>query len=284
MRKTLVIMAAGMGSRYGGLKQLDAVGPSGEIIMEYSIYDARLSGFDKIVFIIKEEHESLFRKVVGDRLSRFIEVAYVHQKLGNLPVGYRVPEGRIKPWGTAHAVMNCLGVVNEPFAVINADDFYGREAFHLLSGWLDTVDSSRKPEEYCMAGYILKNTLTDNGYVSRGVCRVDSRTGLLEDVTERTKIVSMNCWCFPPSFLQQISRRFTEFLDQPDADLQKAEFFLPFVIQKMVDQGLCTVRVLPTHERWFGVTYRADKETVIRAISQKVEGGVYPARLWDGLA
>lgn len=308
MRKTLVIMAAGMGSRYGGLKQVDAVGPSGEIMIDYSIYDARLAGFNKVVFIIKEENEALFRKVIGDRISRFIEVAYVHQQLENLPAGHRVPDGRTKPWGTAHAVMSCLGIVNEPFAVINADDFYGREAFQLLSAWLDSANFSRKPVEYCMAGYILKNTLTDNGYVSRGVCRVDENTGMLRDVTERTKImrregevkytedganwapldensiVSMNCWCFPPSFLQQVSLRFTEFLNQPKADPLKEEFFLPFVVQDMVSQGICTVRVLPTREQWFGVTYRADKETVVKAIAQKVEQGVYPAHLWEGQA
>lgn len=305
MKKTLVIMAAGMGSRYGGLKQVDKVGPSGELIIDYSIYDAYRAGFSKVVFIIKEENDALFREVIGDRISRFMEVAYVHQCLDNLPEGFSVPEGRMKPWGTAHAVMSCIGTVNEPFAVINADDFYGREAFQMLSKWLDTADFSKKPVEYCMAGYILKNTLTENGHVARGVCRVD-QNGMLIDVTERTKImrrggkveftedevhwkeldensiVSMNCWCFPSSFLQEIAARFADFLKEQKANILKAEFFLPFVVQDMVHQEQCKVRVLPTHDQWFGVTYHDDKETVVKAIAQKVERGEYPSALWKG--
>lgn len=303
MAKTLVIMAAGMGSRYGGLKQVDKVGPSGELIIDYSIYDARRAGFDKVVFIIKEEIEALFREVIGDRIASFMQVEYVHQKLDNLPEGYTVPDGRVKPWGTAHAVMSCVGKVSEPFMVINADDFYGRDSFIQLSAWMDSADSDKQPVEYCMAGYVLKNTLTENGHVARGVCRVDEQ-GMLIDVTERTRIqrldgqvqftedgetwvpldessiVSMNCWAFPPSFLPRIGRRFEEFLDKNQGKLDKAEFFLPFVVQELVDDGLCTVRVLPTPEQWFGVTYREDKEAVVNAIAQKVAAGEYPAALW----
>ena len=221
MEKTLVIMAAGMGSRYGGLKQVDRVGPSGELIIDYSIFDARRAGFNKLVFVIKEEIDTLFREVIGNRISRYMDVSYVYQRLDNLPDGYTVPEGRVKPWGTAHAVMSCAGVVDGPFLVINADDFYGREAFEKISAWIDTADFDKNPPEYCMAGYVLKNTLTENGHVARGVCELDQR-GYLVDITERTKIVrqdgrvqyteddinwvdidensivSMNFWCFPP--------------------------------------------------------------------------------------
>lgn len=304
MKKTLVIMAAGLGRRYGGLKQVDRVGPSGELLIDYSIYDALHAGFGKVVFIVEEEHEALFREVIGDRVSRSVEVAYVAQRLDHLPEGRTVPEGRVKPWGTAHAVMCCIGAVEEPFVVINADDFYGREAFQRLSDWIDSADFTKNPPEYCMAGYVLKNTLTDNGYVSRGVCSVDGESGMLTDVTERTKImrrgkkveyteddaywteldensiVSMNCWAFPPSFLGEISARFADFLDRQKANILKAEFFLPFVVQDMLSEGRCSVRVLPTHDRWFGMTYREDKEKVMNAISDKVRRGEYPRRLW----
>ena len=307
MRKTLVIMAAGMGSRYGGLKQVDKVGPSGELIIDYSIFDARRAGFGKVVFIIKEEMDALFREIIGDRIARFIDVSYVYQKNENLPKGFSVPEGRTKPWGTAHAVMSCAGVVEDPFVVINADDFYGREAFQKLSEWLDrseTADFNQKPAEFAMAGYILKNTLTENGHVARGVCEVDDQ-GMLIDVNERVKImrrggrvqyteddvnwvdlnensiVSMNCWCFPPSFLYDVSNRFAAFLTKNRDNILKAEFFLPFVVKDMLHQGLCRVKVLPTKDRWFGVTYREDKDKVVKAIAEKVKNGEYPANLWS---
>jgi dTDP-glucose pyrophosphorylase len=304
MKKTLVIMAAGMGSRYGGLKQIDKVGPSGELIIDYAIYDAHRAGFTKVVFVIKEENEALFREVIGDRISRFMDVCYVYQRIDNLPKGYNVPEGRVKPWGTAHAVMSCIGSVDSPFVVINADDFYGRQAFQKISDWIDNTDFDKKPAEYCMAGYILKNTLTDNGHVARGVCRVDD-CGNLVDVTERTKImrragkvqyteddvnwvdidensiVSMNCWCFAPSFLNEVKARFKDFLEANKDNILKAEFFLPFVVQDMIDQGQCTVRVLKTGDQWFGVTYKEDKEKVVNAIVEKVERGEYPKTLWE---
>lgn len=303
MNKTLVIMAAGMGSRYGGLKQVDKVGPSGEIIMDYSIYDARRAGFNKVVFIIKEENDALFREVIGNRIAEFMDVSYVYQRIDNLPDGFTVPEGRIKPWGTAHAVMSCIGTVTDPFIVINADDFYGQQAFQRLSEWMDTADFNSRPVEYCMAGYILENTLTENGHVARGICSV-GEDGILIDVNERTKImkrngriqyteddinwidldgksiVSMNCWCFPPSFLHEISVRFRGFHEANRENILKAEFFLPFVVKDMIAQGECRVRVLETGDRWFGVTYREDKDAVVRAIAQKVALGEYPANLW----
>jgi hypothetical protein len=304
MKKTLVIMAAGMGSRYGGLKQVDQVGPSGELIIDYSIFDARRAGFSKVVFIIKEENDALFREVIGDRIAAYMEVSYVYQRIDNLPDGFLAPEGRTKPWGTAHAVMSCIGTVTDPFVVINADDFYGREAFQKLSDWMDTADFYGTPVEYCMAGYILRNTLTENGHVARGVCNV-SDGGYLIDVNERTKImrrdgavqyteddanwvdldensiVSMNCWCFPSTFLHEVSVRFGEFLNENQDNILKAEFFLPFVVKDMIEQAQCRVRVLKTGDQWFGVTYREDKETVVKAIAQKVAGGEYPAKLWS---
>jgi len=304
MDKTLVIMAAGMGSRYGGLKQVDKVGPSGELIIDYSIYDARMAGFNKVVFVIKDEIDELFREIIGNRISELMDVSYVYQRLDNLPEGYSVPEGRAKPWGTAHAVMSCIGAVNSPFVVINADDFYGREAFEKISQWIDTVDFSKNPPEYCMAGYILKNTLTENGHVARGVCEVDEN-GYLVDITERTKImrrdgkvqytedgenwvdldensiVSMNFWCFSPSFLEETKARFKDFLDENRDNLLKAEFFLPFVVKDMIDSGQCTVKVLQTKDQWFGITYREDKEKVVKAIHEKVAKGEYPKALWE---
>lgn len=306
MALTLVIMAAGMGSRYGGLKQIDPVGPNGEIIMDYSIYDARKAGFDKVVFIIKEENFDLFKEVIGNRVERFMQVEYVFQKLDSLPEGYRVPEGRQKPWGTAHAILCCLGAVKENFAVINADDFYGRESFQKLADSLNSqAPADGKQYHFCMAGFILKNTLTENGHVARGVCRVDEN-GILADIQERTKIqrnngqvqyseddgktwtdldedsiVSMNCWGFTPDFLEEVRRRFPAFLDENQNNL-KSEFFLPFVVQDLIKEGKAEVQVLKTHDKWFGVTYKEDKAQVMAAIADKIAKGEYPASLWEG--
>lgn len=304
MALTLVVMAAGMGSRYGGLKQVDPVGPNGEIIMDYSIYDAKRAGFDKVVFVIKEENDALFREVIGKRVEGQMQVEYVYQRLTDLPAGYTVPEGRTKPWGTAQAVLSCLGKVNEPFAVINADDFYGRESFYLLAETLKKPQEENVPT-FCMAGFVLKNTLTENGHVARGVCQVDA-DGMLKRIDERTKImrrdgvvqyteddqnwvtldensiVSMNCWGFPPSFLAEIDRRFPKFLDKIGENPLKAEFFLPFVVQELMDERKCRVRVLKTEEKWFGVTYRADKDQVVSAIREKTEAGIYSSPLWEG--
>ena len=304
MKKALVIMAAGMGSRYGGLKQIDAVGPNGEIIMDYSIYDAKRAGFDKVYFIIKEENLEVFKEVIGDRMAQQIEVEYIFQKLDNLPEGYDVPEGRVKPWGTAHAIMCCLGKVKEPFLVIIADDFYGAEAFAKVSEWIDKADVNADPMQFCMAGYILKNTITENGHVARGVCEVDDKH-YLTSIVERTKImrredgnvkytedeenwvdldensiVSMNCWCFPPQFIEEIAKRFKAFLDTDAvSNPLKSEYLLPSVVKELIDQGKATVEVLTTNATWIGVTYKEDKPHVVNAIKAKIDSGEYPKTL-----
>ncbi len=304
MDKTLVILAAGMGSRYGGLKQIDPVGPNNSIIIDYSIYDAVKAGFNKVVFIIKKENEEIFREVIGDKVAKHIKVEYVFQSTDKLPDGFECPEGRIKPWGTAHALYCCKGVVKEPFAVINSDDFYGRGAYAVLADWVEKTDLTGKPYKFAMAGYYLKNTLTENGAVSRGVCEVDEN-GKLTDVIERTKIkrvdgkisytedgenwnelpeesvASMNCWCFPAEFIDEIERYFIEFLakEVPENPL-KSEFFIPFLVRDMLKAGKCTVDVLETNDKWFGVTYIDDKPDVVKSISELVENGVYPENLW----
>ncbi len=304
MNKTLVIMAAGMGSRYGGLKQIDPVGPDNTVIIDYSIYDAVQAGFNTIAFIIKEADEAAFKAALGDRIAKHVNVRYVYQRLENLPNGYSVPAERSKPWGTAHAIMCCAGIVNEPFAVINADDYYGAEAFKKMSDWLETPEANAKETNYCMTGYVLKNTLTENGHVARGICEV-GEDGMLKHVVEHTKImrrdgqtqytedgenwvdvdensiVSMNCWAFKPCFLDTLKERFEKFLaENLDKNPLKCEFFLPFVVQEMIDEGSCTVKVLHTDDRWFGVTYKEDKEVVVNAIASKIAAGQYPEHLW----
>lgn len=304
MDKTLVILAAGMGSRYGGLKQIDPVGPNNSIIIDYSIYDALKAGFNKVVFIIKKENEALFKEVIGDKVSKHVKVEYVFQSLDKLPEGFSCPEERVKPWGTAHAVLCCKGVVNEPFVVINSDDFYGSGAYNNLGNWIEKTDFSGDKYKFAMAGYYLKNTLTDNGTVSRGVCDVDEN-GQLNDVIERTKIMrvngkisftedgeswtelpedcvaSMNCWCFPAGILDEIEKYFIEFLktEVPENPL-KSEFFLPFLVRDMLKEGKCTVDVIETADKWFGVTYKEDKPDVVASISALVEDGKYPEKLW----
>ena len=305
MKKALVIMAAGMGSRYGGLKQIDSVGPNGEIIIDYSIYDAKLAGFSKVYFIIKRENYDIFREVIGDRIASQIETEYVFQELTNIPEGYKVPEERVKPWGTAHAIMSCLGKVKEPFLVINADDFYGRDAFVKVSEWIDKADLNADPMQYCMAGYILKNTLTEYGHVARGVCTMDENN-YLTSIVERTKImrrdgqvqytedeenwvdldensiVSMNCWCRTPKFIDETAKRFTEFLDENlEKNPLKSEYLLPTVIRELIDEGKATVEVLKTDATWFGVTYKDDKPYVVKSIKDKVDSGEYPSKLWE---
>lgn len=304
MDKTLVILAAGMGSRYGGLKQIDPVGPNNSIIIDYSIYDAVKAGFNKVVFIIKKENEALFKEVIGDKVSKHVKVEYVFQSLDKLPEGFSVPKERVKPWGTAHAILCCKGVVNEPFVVINSDDFYGSGAYSILSDWIDNTDFSDDKFKFAMAGYYLKNTLTDNGTVSRGVCDVNEN-GQLNDVIERTKIMrvngkisftedgeswtelpencvaSMNCWCFPAGILNEIEKYFVDFLknEVPENPL-KSEFFLPFLVRDMLKEEKCTVDVLETPDKWFGVTYKEDKPDVVASISALVESGKYPEKLW----
>lgn len=301
-KTTLVIMAAGMGSRYGGgIKQLEKVGPSGEIIMDYSIYDAKAAGFDRVVFITRRDLEKEFRAVIGNRVEEKIETEYVFQELSNLPEGFLVPEGREKPWGTGHAVLSCLSVVKEPFAVINADDYYGREAFVKVHDFLVSADIKEKGN-YCMAGFILGNTLSENGVVTRGVCDVDS-AGYLKKVVETFKIakdgeravgesalgepvilpltsaVSMNMWGLTPDFLPELKTGFVDFLKNGGIENIKSEYLLPQVIDTMIQQKRARVQVLETPDKWFGVTYREDKDAVISALQELIKKGVYPEKL-----
>ena len=296
---TLVILAAGMGSRYGGLKQIDPITDDGEFILDFSIYDAIRAGFRKVVFVIKEENLALFRETVGKRIESSIEVAYAFQKMDDLPAGHVPPEGRTKPFGTAHAVLAARNEITEPFAVINADDFYGREAYESIAAHL----KSAKAGEYCMAGYVLRNTLTENGSVSRGVCSIDGN-GYLTDVVERTKIspagdhavftedgadyplsydaiVSMNCWGFTPEILGKIEAGFDRFLSSDVGDPMKREYYLPFSVRECMEAGSCTVRVYETPAKWYGVTYSEDREGVKNGIRGLIDAGIYPKGLWN---
>ena len=300
-KPTLVIMAAGMGSRFGGLKQLTPVGPSGQKIIDYSIYDAVLSGFGKVVFVIKHAIEKDFKELVGDRVAGVMPVEYVYQELDRLPEGYEVPEGREKPFGTGHAILCCRDVVNEPFMVINADDFYGRETYRILADFLAKPQTGDKMQ-FAMAGYILENTLTENGYVSRGICSTDEN-GRLTDLVERTRIelvdgiaqfsedggqtyeplpagcaVSMNAWAFPAAMLDHLEDLFCEFLDTTVKENPlKAEFYLPFAVNAMMADGKAETTVLRTSEKWYGMTYAEDKDDVMNAIAAKTANGEYPA-------
>ena len=301
----LVIMAAGMGSRYGGLKQIDPVDEHGHIIMDFSIYDALRAGFKKVVFIIKNEIEKDFKETIGNRISKVIDVEYVYQELYKLPdAAYSVPEGRTKPWGTGHAILCCRDVLDQPFAVINADDYYGPEAFSMIYDALNTP-ADDDSHDYCMVGYILKNTLTENGAVSRGVCTVDEN-GYLENIEEKTKIikkgegaafsedggetwqdispeltVSMNLWGFRKSILSELDKSFRHFLDTEVAgNPMKSEYYLPTAVQELLKKNEATVRVLRSRDKWFGVTYKEDKEKVVKAISELKAKGVYPDKLW----
>lgn len=303
-KPVLVIMAAGMGSRYGGLKQIDPIDEDGHIIMDFSAFDARRAGFEKVVFIIKKENEADFKEVIGNRLSKHMEVAYCFQKLDNLPEGYNVPEGRIKPWGTAHAVLSVIDEVKGPFAVINADDYYGIDAFKSIYDFLSTHQDDDK-YRYTMVGYQLKNTVTDNGHVARGVCEVD-KNGHLVSVTERTRIekrdggiayleedsdwvsldkdtlVSMNMWGFSNSILKEIKAGFPAFLDQGiQNNPLKCEYFLPSVVSKLLEEGKASVSVLSSKDKWYGVTYKEDKPVVVNALKAMKENGTYPKKLWE---
>ena len=304
-KPVLVIMAAGMGSRYGGLKQLDPVGNHGQLIIDYSIYDARRAGFETVVFVIKPEIEEDFKRCIGDRVSKSMDVRYAYQLKEDLPEGYCVPEERRKPWGTAHAALAARNVVDGPFAVINADDYYGPEAFREIYGYL-SAHADGDVYEYVMVGYLLKNTVTENGTVARGVCE-ETADNFLTRVTERTKIekgeppryteddgqtwtelsedtiVSMNMWGFTRSFLDEAWARFPTFLDKALAENPaKAEYFLPTVVSQLIDEGKARVKVLRSEDKWYGVTYREDKPTVVSAIAEKTASGLYPDRLWEG--
>ena len=302
-KPTLCILAAGMGSRYGSLKQVEAFGPSGETIIDYSVYDAIKAGFGKIVFVIRESIEAEFKEVFGDKFSKYIDVEFVFQELDNIPEGYEVNPERSKPWGTAHAVWVARDVINEPFGVINADDFYGRDAFLRLGGYLSAV-SPGSTSNYCMVGFELRNTLSDFGHVNRGECVTDEN-GFLISVTERLKIqrndlgiiqypgengemitlaedtpVSMNMWGCLPNIFEEFQHRFEKFLAERGDEL-KSEFYIPTLISQLIDEEKIFLKMIKTDSPWFGVTYKEDKPIVVESLSQLIEEGVYPSSLWE---
>ena len=305
-KPVLVVMAAGMGSRYGGLKQIDPVGTCGEAILDYSLYDAHRAGFETAVIIIKEAIRKDFMDTVGKRLANCpMEIRYAYQELNKLPEGFTVPEGRTKPWGTCHAVLCAREAIDgAPFAVINADDYYGPAAYQTVFDALSKLEDDEK-YHYCMVGYLLGNTVTDNGSVARGVCMADEN-GKLVTITERTRvekyaggihytedggeswtdlpadtIVSMNMWGFTPGFLQELADRFPLFLsDQAVKNPEKAEFFLPLAVEALLREGKADVQVLSSPDKWYGVTYAADKPMVVAALKEKTEQGLYPNGLW----
>lgn len=303
MKTTLIIMAAGIGSRFGGgIKQLAKMGPNGEIIMDYSIYDAKEAGFDKVVFIIRKDIEKEFKEVIGNRIGKQIEVEYVYQDVNDLPEGFTCPEGRTKPWGTGQAVLCAKPVVNEPFVIINADDYYGKEAFVKLHDFLIAHEKMGKEFDMGMAGFILKNTLSENGTVTRGVCVVDEKE-MLKEVHETTGIcmennkikcdgadveawvqptsnVSMNMWAGYPDFLEYLENGFKEFLGHIEDNPMKKEYLLPNIVAQLLAKDRINVKVLETHDKWFGVTYAEDKEYVQNAFKELIENGVYPEKLW----
>ena len=301
-KPVLVIMAAGMGSRYGGLKQMDPVGPCGELILDYSLFDAKRAGFERAVIIIKKENEKDFREVLGDRVSRYMQVDYAYQSLDGIPEGFSIPEGRVKPWGTGHAVLSALQAVDgAPFCAINADDYYGREAFQLC---YDHLTSLKGDGDYCMVGYLLRNTVSESGSVARGVCTLDDNS-CLSDLKERTHIistvdgpmftedgrhyellspetiVSMNMWGFSPDFMQRLKEGFPVFLkEKVPANPLKAEYFLPSVVDDQLTGGNAAARVYTTPDKWYGVTYREDRAGVVDALAGMTKEGLYPAPLW----
>lgn len=301
MSLTLTVLAAGMGSRYGGLKQIDPVGPSGETVLDYSVYDALQAGFDRVVFVIRHDIERAFRAAVGKRFEGCVDVSYAFQELSRVPEGFTVPGTREKPWGTAHAVWVCEELIDSPFAVINADDFYGADSYRVLAEFLRTETDDRKAH-YAMVGFKLRNTLSAHGPVARGVCEVDDEQ-YLRSVTEHTHVVprgeaavsmdgnggehpltgdewvSMNMWGFTPSVFAQLRTRFASFLERHGRE-DRSEFFIPFFVDELIEDGLADVRVRPGTARWFGVTYRDDKPTVEQAIRQRIEQGDYPEALW----
>lgn len=305
-KPVLVIMAAGMGSRYGGLKQIDPVDEQGNLIIDFSIYDAIAAGFEKIIFIIKKAIEKEFKEQIGRRMEGRAEIAYVYQELDHLPEGYTCPEGRKKPWGTGHAILCCARELEgAPFAVINADDYYGKSAFPAIFHQLSHMEDGDR-YHYAMIGYELDKTLTDHGHVARGVCSLDP-DGMLREIVERTRIeshggraeytedegltwislpgetvVSMNLWGFTPSILEELSRRFPAFLDHGmGTDPLKCEYFLPFVVDELLREGRADVKVLPSGDSWYGVTYKEDKEKVVEAIRRMKAEGLYPEQLWE---
>lgn len=305
MKPTLLVLAAGMGSRYGGLKQMDPVGPSGETILDYSVYDAIQAGFDKVVFVIRHDFEEAFRKLAATKYQGRIKVEFAFQELGDLPGGRTPPQGREKPWGTAHAVRAARAAIDAPFAMINADDFYGHDSYVKTAAFLSSLSASRQPkavESICMAGYRLTQTLSENGSVARGICEV-SPEGKLVTVVERTKIArddagvfntepdgsrltltggeiaSMNFWGFTPALFTLMEEQFSAWLDEHGAEL-KSEWYIPLVVNTLLSQGRATVDVLNVDSRWFGVTYREDRPATVAEIRKLVDAGIYPENLW----
>ena len=304
-KPVLVVMAAGMGSRYGGLKQIDPVGGHGQLIIDYSIYDAHRAGFDTVIFVIKRQIEDSFKAAIGDRLSQVMDVRYAYQELDDLPAGYAVPEGRVKPWGTAHAILAARDLIDGPFAVINADDCYGPEGFRAIYDYLEGHPDRPGCYEYAMVGYLLGNTVTEHGHVARGICEED-KDGYLLRVTERTHIepdgadarytedegkswhhlagdtiVSMNLWGFSRSFVDEAWARFPAFLDRTLAENPlKGEYFLPGVVTQLLEEKKARVKVLRSHDKWYGVTYQEDKPAVMAALADKTARGLYPDELW----
>ena len=303
-KPVLVIIAAGMGSRYGGLKQIDPISDRGEIILDFSLYDAMMAGFEKIIFIIKKENEEDFRRLIDQRAGKYMKVEYAFQELTDIPQGYQVPAERVKPWGTCHAVLSARKLIDGPFAVINADDYYGPGAFQIIYDYLDQAKDDGK-YRYCMVGYNLEKTLTENGHVARGVCKV-GENGQLLDIVERTKImyrdggiafteddgvtwqaleegttVSMNFWGFTESFVREMEERFPAFLDKALVENPlKGEYFLPGVVDQLIKEDKATVKVLHSHDKWYGVTYKEDKQSVVDALQSMKDKGLYPEKLW----
>ena len=304
MNTTLIIMAAGIGSRFGtGIKQLVKMAPNGEIIMDFSIYDAKAAGFTKVVFVIRKAIEAEFKEVIGNRLSKVMPVEYVYQELEDLPDGYEVPAGRVKPWGTGQAILACKNVVKEPFVIINADDYYGKEAFIKLHDFLISENENKEKMNLAMAGFSLKNTLSENGAVTRGVCVADAN-GYLEKVIETTGIqivdgkiqcdnaevskwitsdamVSMNMWAGYPDFLRYIDEGFARFLDTLGENSEKKEYLLPNIVAELLEKSLAAVKVLNTSDRWIGITYKEDIEPAQEKFRFMMKSGIYPMQLWE---
>ncbi len=303
-KPVLVIMAAGMGSRYGGLKQIDGMGPNGEIIIDYSLYDAKRAGFEKVICIIKHEIEEDFKAIMNRGAAKHLDIEYAYQRLDDLPEGYEVPEGREKPWGTSHAIRAARDLVDSPFAVINADDYYGTEVYKTMYDYLSKAEDKDGVYDFSMMGYKLENTLTEAGTVARGVC-VD-KDGYLTEIEERLKIgwkdgkiayteddgetwtevpmgttVSMNFFGFTPALMKELDDRFPAFLDKAlKENPLKGEYLIPRTVGDLVSEGKATVRILPSEDKWFGVTYHEDKEAFVKAINEKIKEGVYPENLW----
>lgn len=299
---TLLIMAAGMGSRFGGLKQVEPVGPNGEFILDYSVYDAIKAGYDKVVFIIKEENYDLFRETVGKRIESKIKVEYVFQDINDVPKNVKVPSTRIKPWGTSHAILSAKNVINEPFSVINADDFYGFDPYNKVANFFK---ENKDENLYSMVGYNVKNTMTENGSVKRGICEQNDSgylTKLTESKVEKVNdkiiatpledennsfevseddLVSMNIWGFHPSIFKYLQEEMTEFFDKHKNDLDKCEFLIPMSVFKRIKEDKIKVKVLDTNEKWYGITYKEDKKDLVAAINKMIEDGKYPKNLWS---